>query len=50
MFSSLYLKPSFQNLKKRVENYVNEYLADIKWNPSLKKSDLRENLRKKFNE
>nr|CAB3226020.1 biorientation of chromosomes in cell division protein 1-like 1 [Phallusia mammillata] len=38
-------KPAFQNLKQRVENYVNALLSTEVWTPSLNKNQLRAKVR-----
>ncbi|CAN0010848.1 unnamed protein product [Lampetra fluviatilis] len=38
-------KSTYQNLRQRLENFVSNHLAGIKWSPSLNKSQLRNSLR-----
>ena len=38
-------QPAFQNLKQRVENYVNALLSAETWTPSLNKNQLRTKVR-----
>ncbi|XP_059489626.1 biorientation of chromosomes in cell division protein 1-like 1 [Neocloeon triangulifer] len=39
-------KPAYQNMRQRVENAVNRYLKNQKWNPDLVKNKLRDTLRR----
>jgi hypothetical protein len=41
-------KPSYQSLKEKFENLVQDFLASQKWNSMLKKTDVRESLRKRI--
>nr|XP_034328236.1 serine/arginine repetitive matrix protein 2 isoform X6 [Crassostrea gigas] len=43
-------KPSYQNLKQRVEGYVNRFLSRQTWSPDLNKNQLRDNLRRQINQ
>jgi len=44
-FLCFVLQPAFQNLKQRVENYVNALLSTETWAPSLNKNQLRMKVR-----
>lgn len=48
--SEMEAKSEFKTLKSNVETFVQEYLSEQTWNSLLKKSDIRENLRKKISE
>jgi hypothetical protein len=48
--SDMEAKPEFKTFKAKVETFVHEHLAEHTWNSLLKKSDIRENLRKKISE
>ncbi|XP_078671069.1 uncharacterized protein LOC144911135 isoform X3 [Branchiostoma floridae x Branchiostoma belcheri] len=43
-------KPAYQNLRSRVETYVSNFLGNQKWEPSLNKNQLRNNLRQQINQ
>ncbi|XP_066277296.1 biorientation of chromosomes in cell division protein 1-like 1 isoform X2 [Branchiostoma lanceolatum] len=43
-------KPAYQNLRSRVETYVSNFLGNQKWEPSLNKNQLRNNLRHQINQ
>lgn len=43
-------QPSYQNLKQRVEGYVNRFLSRQTWSPDLNKNQLRDNLRRQINQ
>lgn len=46
----MFLQPSFQNLRQRVEGYVSRFLSMERWSDSLNKNQLRETLRRQLNE
>ncbi|XP_018494155.1 biorientation of chromosomes in cell division protein 1-like 1 [Galendromus occidentalis] len=48
--SDIDTKPSYLNLKQRVEGYVNKFLSRQKWSSALQKNQLRDTLRKDINE
>ncbi|KAK7489549.1 hypothetical protein BaRGS_00019183, partial [Batillaria attramentaria] len=43
-------KPAAQNLRQRVEGFVNRFLATQQWSPNLNKNQLRDALRKQINQ
>jgi len=43
-------KPSFQNLRQRIEGYVSKFLSQQRWNANMNKNQLRERLRQQINE
>ncbi|RWS03690.1 biorientation of chromosomes in cell division protein 1-like 1 isoform X1 [Dinothrombium tinctorium] len=43
-------KPSFLNLRQRLDGYVSKFLSQQQWSPNLNKNQLRESLRRQINE
>jgi len=43
---SLFIQPTYQNWKQRIESNVNKFLSKLKYTPELNKTTVREQLRK----